>query len=257
MNLDAIWQSHRRFITGVAIGVAGFVAGLILVQATAGRRLEAAESRIRTAENKLRAPSYGEAAVTALQQRLGALQAQNQELAALCLPARRAEFRPAAGQSPSQHYIDFTGARRQELIALGARRNVDVDETLGLPPVSPTDPQAIERVLRGFDVVDRVVRLAVETGATAVENAEIQTRSGTRRGKVPASVLDTTPVTMDVVLPEAAARKFTTALVNAQPGLPLARIELGPADPRKRLRRASLEFAVGELPPAPAGEVAP
>ncbi|TAH38935.1 MAG: hypothetical protein EYC70_03205 [Planctomycetota bacterium] len=248
MNLDALWQTHRRFITGVAIGVAGFTAGLILINLTAGKRLSTAENRIRAASDKLRRPGYGAPEVNQLQQRLDALRARNQELAGLSLPSRRPEFRAQAGQSPSQHYIDFTGQRRQELIAAALRQNVDVDETLGLPPVSPTEPQAIERALRGFDVVDRVVRIAVASGARAVENIEIQTRSNLKRSKTATAALDTTPVTLDVVLAEDAALAFTSAVLNAQPGLPLVRMEMGPADARKRQRRATLEFAVGELP---------
>lgn len=257
MSLDAIWQAHRPFILGVAGGVAVFLAGEALVRGTAGARLRAAEVRIRSAEQKLRTPRHGAAAVSQLERRLADLRQRAADLERLCLPPRREEFRPQEGQSPSEHYIQFTSQRRQELLALALSRNVDVDDSLGLPPVSPTEPQAIERVLRGFDAVDRVVRLAVAAGAREVAKAEIEVRPLRKAGRgAAAPLLDTTPVRVEVVLPEERTAAFLQALASRDAALPLERAELAAPDVRQKGRRVLLEFAVGEVAPSSARESA-
>jgi hypothetical protein len=159
--------------------------------------------------------------------------------------------------SPTQHYIELTGSLRTELIGWALRRDVEIDENLGLPAQSPTQPQKIARVLRGLDVVERVCRLAVQTGAVAVEDIDIASRIPTTRGRNSAPLLDLTPVTLEVVFTDQSPRAFMDAVIDAADGLGplgLIRWELMPEDARRKQRRVVLEFAAGALPSAAAEE---
>ena len=250
MNLDALWQRNRRFVLGFAGGVISFFLLIWMLTSSATGRQGSAQRAISKANLDLRSEMFGEAQEREAQQRLDELRALNQELGSRALPLWRDEFRLPRGKAPAQHYIELTGLMRQDLIGWALRNDCDVDHTLGLPPVSPTQQQAVERVLRGLDVAERVVRLAVEYGASAVEKMSIGERSR-RAGNARGAVLDLTPVEIEVVFEGNSPAPFLRALLAAgEQGRPIgvAAIEVAAPNPRKRERRLLLEFAVGVMP---------
>jgi hypothetical protein len=259
MNLDALWQRNRRFVLGFAGGVLGFFLLLWMLTSSAAGRAAAADRALSRSTLDLRDEMYGEAQEREAEERLAAARALNADLGARALPLWRNEFRIPPGKAPAQHYIERTGELRQDLIAWALRNDCEVDETLGLPPVSPTQQQAVERVLRGLDVAERVVRLAVEYGARSVEKMTIAERS-LRAGAARGAVLDLTPVELEVVFEGNSPAPFLRALLaEGEQGRPigLAGIEVAPPNPRKRERRVLLEFAVGVLPQVGTTEAQP
>lgn len=247
MNFDAFWQTHRKFVLGVAGGLVLFLIAEALIGSTARSSLNSAERRIRASRSQLAKRAYDANAERVARQRLEELRRRVDAISAETLPPWRADFQPAAGQSPSQFYIERTGRLRQELIPWVHRANVEVDPSLGMPAVSPTEPQKIEKVLRGLDVVDRVVRLAVASGAREVEDIEISVRARRRRGNQQVA-LELTPVRMTVVMDEGRTMAFLEEVVSAEPPLGLDRLEVGPLDARRHNRRVALEFSVGAVP---------
>ena len=249
MNLDAFWQTHRRFLTGTAIGLVVFLIAKAIIGSTVRSELDGAERRIRAYTTSLRTPSYGAGEVSRLESRLRDVQERISALAVQTLPPLPEEYRPRAGQSPSQHYIEWTGQRRQELISSALLQDVSVDESLGLPPVSPTQPQVIERVLRGFFVVDEVIHLAISVGAREVDDMEIATRASARRGaRRRDGPVEVTLVTMEVVLEDARVAPFVQALAHHDPPLGLTRVEILPFDAKRKQRSVLLEFGAGAVP---------
>ncbi|RMH04031.1 MAG: hypothetical protein D6702_04170 [Planctomycetota bacterium] len=249
MNFDAFWQNNRRFLTGVAVGLLLFLIGRAVVSRTAGADIAAHERSIRASSNALSKAHVPANEVARAERVLADLEQRARELAELSLPPSAgdpafADFAPAPGQSPSRHYIEFTGRRRSELTGLALLNDVDLDDSLGLPAESPTQAQAIARVLRGFYVVDRVVRAAIGAGARRIEDIRIETRRKKRRDQV----LDLTPVSLDVVLPGEALDPFLSALVGAEPPLGLIGFEVLPADRKTGERRVALRFEAAPLP---------
>ncbi len=267
MNFDAFWQTHRRFLTGCAVGVLVFLVGRAIIGRTAGSDVARHERSIRSSTQDLGGFHVSAGEVSAAATRLSELEDRAAELARLALPpgpvALRAleqgegaaeagltGFLPAPGQSPSQHYIEFTGSRRQELIGLALLHDVDLDESLGLPAESPTQPALIEKTLRGFFVVDRVVRLAVEAGAREVEDIAIEHRRRSRKDQV----LDVTPVGMSVLLEEERLDAFLRTVFDSELALGLVGIEVPPLDKKTKMRRATLRFEAAVLPVADTAE---
>lgn len=259
MNLDAIWQRNRRFILGFAGGTIGFFLLLWIFTSGANGRQESARRAISRSALDLRGEMYTDAQEREAQRRLEDLRTLNRDLGARALPLWRPEFRIPPGKAPAQHYIELSGALRQDLIAWALRNNCEVDETLGLPPVSPTQQQAVERVLRGLDVAERVIRIAVQYRASSVEKMSVAERSrhaGNSRG----AVLDLAPVQLEVVFAGESVAPFLRALLEeGEQGRPLglAGIEVSPPNPRKRERRVLLEFATGVMPETAAEEPRP
>lgn len=252
MSLDTIWQLHKRFITGVAIGLVVFLIGLAVIGSTAGKDLAARKSAIGKHKRSLTTAVYSRSQLNQLTTRRNEMNTRIEELAAAALPPLREDYDLTGKASATQHYIELTGQLRSELIGWALRRNVEIDENLGLPPQSPTQPQKIARVLRGLDVVERVCRLAVQTGAVSVEGIDIASRiPRANRRPSTAPMLDLTPVTMEVVFSDQSPRAFLDAVVRAADGLGplgLVRWELMPEDTRRKQRRVVLEFAAGALP---------
>ncbi|MAW61273.1 MAG: hypothetical protein CMJ94_10615 [Planctomycetes bacterium] len=251
MNLDTIWQLHKRFITGVAIGLVVFLIGLAVIGSTAGADLAARKSAIGKHKRSLQTQVYSRSQLNELTTRRNEMDARIVELAQDALPPLREDYDLTGKPSATQHYIELTGRLRTELTGWALRRNVEIDENLGLPPQSPTQPQKIARVLRGLDVVERVCRLAVQTGAASVENIDVASRVPRTSRRNTAPVLDLTPVTLEVVFSDQSPRAFLDAVINAADGLGplgLVRWELMPEDTRRKQRRVVLEFAAGALP---------
>ena len=255
MNFDAFWQTHRRFILGYAGGVLGFFLVLYLLTSGARSQRDEAERSLRRTQRELASDRYSSADVDVLRGRIEELERRNRSLADRALPPVRTRYRLPANVPPAQHYIETTGALRQDLVAWALRNDCEVDESLGLPAVSPTQPQQIERVLRGLDVVERVTRLAVENGATAVEQVRIGSRATRARGRNQ-PVLDITQVDLEVVFERQSATPFLRALLEQEElGMPLGlvAVTVEPLKPRRQERRVILEFGAGVLP-TPADE---
>lgn len=253
MSLDTLWQLHRRFIVGTAIGLIVFLIGLAVIGSTVGKDLQRYQGLVSKHKRTLATPAYSSSQVNQLRTQLNQMVSQTQSLAAAALPPLRPEFVPAAGQSPTQHYIELTGQMRVDLIGWALRRNVDVDDSLGLPAQSPTQPQMIARILRGLDVVERVVRLAVQAGADSITDIQIASRIPKKRRNQSGTRLDMTPVTLEVVFTENSPKNFMQAVLDSADGLGplgLVRMELMPTNTRKKQRRVILEFAAGALPTA-------
>ncbi|MDA0666778.1 MAG: hypothetical protein O3A95_00270 [Planctomycetota bacterium] len=257
MNFDAFWQTHRRFILGMAGGVVGFFILLALTASGSQDDFKRSSSSIGSTRRKMNASDmYGASSVATLEGRLTSLKERNAELGRMSLPVFRERFQIPTGTPAGQHYISLTGELREDLIGWALRRNCEVDDSLGLPPVSPSQPQQIERILHGLDVVDRVVRLAVENGASEVEKILISQKSR-RKGGRNASPLDVTPVTLEIVFQRVSATPFLRQLATEQEGgnpLGLTGLEVLPRNAKRMEQRIILEFGVGVMPMITVGE---
>jgi hypothetical protein len=254
MNLDTMWQLHRRFITGVAIGLVVFLIGMAMIGNSAGQDLKRSNGLIGKHKRALNSPVYSQAQVSELRARLNEMEDRTQRLAQSVLPPLRAEYHPAPGQSATQHYIELTGRLRTDLLGWALRQNVEIDPSLGLPAQSPTQPQMISRVLSGLDVVERVCRMAVQTGADSIQDIQIASRIPKKSRTNNGSPLVLTPVTLEVVFTDSSPKTFLDAILDLGDGLGslgLVRMELMPADKRRKQRRVVLAFAAGSLPVDP------
>lgn len=251
MNFDAFWQTHRRFILGLAGGVVAFFIILALTGNGSKEDFKRSKSSISSTRRKMKANDmYGVTSVATLNERLDSLRQRNAELGLMSLPPFRERFQIPTGTPAAQHYISLTGEVRDELIGWSLRRNCEVDDSLGLPPVSPSQPQQIERILHGLDVVERVVRLAVENGAAEVEKIRISQKRR-RQGGRNASPLDMTPVTLEIVFHRVSATPFLRQLAAEQEGgnpLGLIGLEVLPRNAKRMEQRILLEFGVGVMP---------
>lgn len=175
MDLSAIWQEHKRFLVGVGLAAFAFLIGLVVVESRYGDRVRAERGARARLQANLRGELFTRGDLDRVQAENDRLSEAVRVLAEAAAWNTRERFRLAPdGGSPSVQYQRITAGLREELLPLAGRRNLSLEETLGLPALSPTEDFRIERYLEGLDAVDRAVRLAVDAGVERIDRIGIK-----------------------------------------------------------------------------------
>lgn len=187
MDVNAFWQENRRFVLGLAIGIACAAGGWIAIDAAWGQDLARLRGQqIQLQSQMSRAALYTRADQDQAQADKAALESAVSKLAEAVHFQTRPAYRvdPAAGSVANQYHA-IVAATQAELMPLASRANLTLDRALGLPALSPTREDEIERYLQGLDAVDRIVRAAVACELARIDLLEIKldpalyTRAGT------------------------------------------------------------------------------
>jgi hypothetical protein len=201
VDLNDIWQEHKRWILGVLGGAAVFfvarsVIGSVFDPETPWRGAMSTVAQVNKAE------------LYTAQSRDKATQDRTVLAAASGEARKKTEFRPAGDLdltdqqgSVSVHYNTVTSDVKKRIRAEADRLNVRIEaKELGLPANSPTDRDEIQRTLIGLDLVrEALTRLfdvaekvrAQRDDAIAVESVQkiqIQARPQVRRGGAAAAL---------------------------------------------------------------------
>jgi hypothetical protein len=251
MNIDAFWQSNRKFILGFVGGMIGFFILLSLIAGPASERFDtSSRSILRLKNSSSRSAQYSVTQVRDLEKKLEDLDNNIQTLTAAALPPFRARFQVPNGVAPAQHYLALTGELRDELIGWALRHNCTVDESLGLPSVSPSQLLSIEQHLRALDVIDRVVRLAIASGASEVDKIRISQQKRMRSGRNVSPLL-ITPVSLEVTFERVSVTPFLREVMREQNqgnSMGIASLEVLPPNQKKGEQRLLLDFEIGIMP---------
>jgi hypothetical protein len=189
MDLNSYWQENRRFLLGVAIGVAALAGGWIAIDAAWGQDLARLRGQRSQVQSQLsRSALHSRANQDLAQQDREGLRQAVDALGAVVDFATRPAFRvdPKAGSVTNQYHA-IVASTQAELMPLASRANLALDRALGLPALSPTREDEIERYLQGLDGIERIVRAAVACEVTRLDQLEIKldpalyTRAGTSR----------------------------------------------------------------------------
>ncbi|MBC8370184.1 MAG: hypothetical protein H8E25_09295 [Planctomycetes bacterium] len=251
MNIDAFWQANRKFILGFVGGMIAFFVLLSLIAGPATDRFDAAAGSVsRMKRGSSRSAQYSVAQVRELEQILEQLDSDIDELTAAALPPFRQRFQVPRGVAPAQHYIALTGELRDELIGWALRHNCQVDESLGLPAVSPSQPLAIEQHLRALDVIDRVVRLAIASNASEIDKIRISQQKQMRRGRKMSPLL-ISPVSLEITFERVSMTPFLRQIILEQHqgnSMGIVALEVLPPNQKKGEQRVLIDFELGMLP---------
>lgn len=180
MDLNDFWQENKRFVVTLASGAILFVIGSMVVDSFFTKELQRQETDARVSGDKLRnTPLYGPNELARAQEQNEALLASITTLTQAVEFHTRPRFQldPAKGPASNQ-YFGTVAAVREELLRAAGRANLRLPEDLGLPALSPTRELEIQKTLEAFDLVDRVLHLALDSGVERVERIEIKLDPG-------------------------------------------------------------------------------
>jgi len=176
MDLNDFWQENKRFVVTVASGAILFVIGSMLVDSFFKSELQGQERDALAHGNKLRnTPMYGPAELARAQAQNDALLLSIGQLTQAVEFKTRPRFQldPAKGPASNQ-YFSTVSSVREELLRAAGRANLRLPEDLGLPALSPTRELEIQKTLEAFDLVERILRLALDSGIERIERIEIK-----------------------------------------------------------------------------------
>ena len=232
MDLNDLWQAHKRFILGVGGGLLVLLIAHSIITSTWPVRI--ASGRAASANNKIgrqKVPSRGEVSeledttrgyeerLEGLYERLGYQVSDRYRL-------------PDGGAaSPDLLFNDIRARASEELVDAARRYNIYVDPSLGLPEFTPPGREAIERTLRALNIVEQVVVAAIGSEVDAVDKIEILKPRITRKKE--AAFIDALQVRFEVSGPTGALADLVDRITrDSDPYLSVEEFELERNDAR-------------------------
>ncbi len=173
MDLNDLWQNHKRFILGVAGGGLVFLVGLVVIDSNWSVATAKAGIAGRSRDIlKLEAPSTGD--LSSLGAECSRLSTRLDDLYKKMSVETRPDFVVPANDSADLFYNKKRDEEQDKLVREARRRNINVKASLGLPEFTPSGTEAIQRSLRALDVVDQVVSAALEANVRGVDEIEVR-----------------------------------------------------------------------------------
>lgn len=256
MDFDEYWQENKRFVGLVALGLVVFLIARSVIDGTVGDAMRGERLELSKAQKKLSNAMYDARARDSARRDNQALEAVVAELSEAVAFEPRARFTLADTRSASSRYHGILANARDELLPLAGRNNMALDTDLGQPELSPTRPEDIERYLEGLDVVDRIVRLAVECRVGAMDDLQV-TLDNTLRSRKGPGALEKTRVKATLEGDGRALLEFLrrTQRPEEVPGGQALVVELADLRSAKRRVGAELEVVFNVVRFAPLEEV--
>lgn len=179
LDLGAYWQVNRRFVLAVGGGALLFLIGFGIESSLFQGRIDEARSAIRLNKNRLEDMQFSSQDLSEVQGENTALRAAVEKLSAAAQFRARAEFvpDPAAGSS-ANHYLRTLARVRDELQQRANRNSLALDESLGMPELSPTVEREILRYLEALDLVEGVADLAIRARADGIDKIQVRLDPG-------------------------------------------------------------------------------
>jgi hypothetical protein len=182
MDLNDFWQENKRFVLTVAGGLLAFLIGVAAINSVYGSDLAIMKRRLSKAEAGLSKAMFKPGDLSRVQDENDKLRAALGELTEAVGFRPRPEFQLGEGKATNR-YFAVVSEVREDLMARAGRAGLSIPEDLGLPQLSPSKEQEIERYLEALDLVDRCVRMAIEVGVTRVEKIQIKLDSRLLAGR--------------------------------------------------------------------------
>lgn len=221
MDLDGYWQENKRFVLWVAGGLVVFLIAFLVLDNSYGAEARSSLARRNGLRRDLAKAYYGASDRDRAQEENDALRAAERALEeAVAFETREAfRLREGAGSSSNQ-YFGRVEAVRQDLTLLASRARMTLPEGLGIERLQTNDEEIIERHMEALDLLDRVLRLAVEAGVDRVVTLQtkldptLESRAGVGR-------IERTSVQLRFVADPPAVAAFLTLTQSDRFGKPL------------------------------------
>ena len=220
MDIEQYWQRNRRFVLQVAGGLLGFLVLNLVLARTVGsdlRKSQGEQASQRAKLQRLTNDGFGAADRRSAEEDHVALGLAIADFAARVEYAPGPELAAAIAKPTPASYLSSVARVREELLQQASRSDVELEQSLGLPEISPTRPEEIGRTLEALDAIERVARAGIEAGITRLDKLKIRLDPGLygRRGE---GALERTHV--DLRLSGDNAAVLATLLATQRPSAP-------------------------------------
>jgi hypothetical protein len=197
MDFDEYWQENKRFVGIVFTGLVVFLIARAVISSSIGSEVVSAKNVEKAAIKKLSAAMYSSAdrdEARRVNEQLGEVASQLKQ-AAEFVP--RESFTLVGAISPSSRYHAALADVREAIMPIAGRANMVVADDLGQPELSPTREEEIVRYLEALDLIDRVLRSAIDSGLARVDKINVALDPGLK-GKGGVGLVETTRVDFEL-----------------------------------------------------------
>jgi hypothetical protein len=248
MDMNAYWQENKRFLLSVMGGVVVFLIGWMLIDSFFGSDLRSQRARKSQLESKLKQPMFASGDLSTAKSENEALRAVVDELSAKVEFSAREEFALGDGHAPSSRYFAVVTDVRDELRSRCSRAGLSIPENLGLPALSPTREQEIERYLEALDVIESTIQMGIETGVERLDKIVIDLDTRLLSNK-PIDDLEQTMIEFRFVGPSPPLVEMLTLLQQERHDrvLLVDRVDMQPARSKEDEVRMDLVLLVAHL----------
>lgn len=249
MDFDDYWQENKGFVAQVGAGLVAFLVGMAIIDRTVGADVEAERRKVSREQQKLRQEAYSGTDLDLAREDNDALALAVGELAARVSFEGSQGFLSDGEPATPERYLAAVAAIRDELLPAAGRANLQLDQSFGLPDLSPTREDELERYLEGLDLVVQVSRFAIEEGAEEIRSIQIRLDSRVRSRGNPVGV-ERTRVLFDLLGPNLALSQVLARTQTDSPS-PLVIEEVEMQTQRGSLDEARLQvtFLVPRIAP--------
>jgi hypothetical protein len=250
MDLDGYWQENKRFVLSVGAGAVLFLVGFVIESSIYRDELVGTQREIQGFKNQLASAPFTAQDLAAAESENEALHSAEKTLAEAARFHPRPEFVPDPNATSAAHHYLRTLARvREDLTQRANRAGLELDSSLGMPELSPTDEGEIVRYLEALDLIESVADLAIRARADRIEKIQVRLDPGhgSRQGVGP---IERTRITLNV---SGTSLSVTSLLVWSQrPApdgrvLPIEQLEMSPAKGKQDEVRLEVSFVVARV----------
>ncbi len=180
MDLTNLWQEHRVFITSVVGGLLVFLIGqAVIANIYAIDEKNRAVARFERDLRILKTPAPSK--LEEAHQTNAAIKSQYRTAVERVAFVPEPRYLLSAEEKPDIQYDRLFNEARDTLVEFAKTLNITVDPSLGMPELSPTRRNEIQRALTALDIVTRVVLLAIESQVSLIESISMVPDAGRKR----------------------------------------------------------------------------
>ena len=180
MDLENYWQQNKKTVISIGCGLLVFLIANTIVDGTFGKDLRSARRDRSDKQRDLRKPRYDADALDAAATDNEALIAARDALVSAVVFQPRPEF--VASQdagSISAQYFTRVEQVREALTRRASRAGLrPPDDAWGIEMPQTNAAPTVERHLEALDLIDRVVRLALDSGVGRISRIQVRLDPG-------------------------------------------------------------------------------
>lgn len=175
MDLNDFWQENKRLLIAIGCGLLVFLIGNLFVEGSYGDDLRSTRRARDAEQQKLKKARYTASDRDVARDENDALVAALRDLAAGVAFRPRPEFvvDPERGSPGAQYFTRLEEVRESLSLAAGRARLVPPDDAWGIEALQTNSLPVFERHLEALDVIDRVVRLAIDAGVQRIDRIQV------------------------------------------------------------------------------------
>ena len=173
MDLNDLWQEHKRFLSIAGAGLALFLIAYFVIDGRFTAERRSLDGTLRSNLKSLGEERFGQAELEAALAGNELLDAAVSRLARAAVFETRPRFQFDPSGDSTQYFV-LHAQIAQELTTLASKQRVILPPGLDLEAPETAQAERIERHLAALDLVDRVLRLAIQERVKRVHAIRVQ-----------------------------------------------------------------------------------